>query len=69
MPSLDGFQRQKGHRDSILGKTLQGFLMTILCQTVVSRMFRPLWFRTYRYVQLEIETKDESLAIDDFMVS
>ncbi len=59
-------RRQKGHRDSILGKTLQGFDDYFMPDGGIQRMFRPLWFRTYRYVQLEIETKDESLAIDDF---
>ena len=28
-------------------------------------LFRPLWWRTYRYIQLEIETKSEPLTIDD----
>ena len=31
-----------------------------------SREFSPLWFRTYRYVGLKIETKDEPLVIKDF---
>jgi alpha-L-rhamnosidase len=29
------------------------------------RLFRPLWMRTYRYLQLDIVTKDEALQIDD----
>ncbi len=30
-----------------------------------AREFSPLWFRTYRYVGLEIETKDDPLVISD----
>ena len=29
-------------------------------------MFRPLWFRTWRYLQMEIETKDEPLQVNSF---
>ena len=28
-------------------------------------MFRPLWWRTYRYVDLKVETKEEPLTIED----
>ncbi len=28
-------------------------------------MFRPLWWRTYRYLDLKIETKAEPLTIED----
>lgn len=30
-----------------------------------NRLFRPLWFRTWRYIQLEIETLTEPLEIED----
>lgn len=30
-----------------------------------NRLFRPLWFRTYRYIKLDIETKDEPLVLHD----
>ena len=30
------------------------------------RHFQPLWFRTYRYLELTVETKNEPLIIDDF---
>ncbi len=29
------------------------------------RLFRPLWFRTWRYIQMEIETKKDPLQIED----
>lgn len=31
-----------------------------------NRMFRPLWYRTYRYIEMEITTADEALTLDDF---
>ena len=29
------------------------------------RTFRPLWWRTWRYIELTVETKDEPLTIND----
>ncbi len=29
------------------------------------RMFRPLWVRTYRFLQLEITTHEQPLVIED----
>ena len=31
------------------------------------RTFRPLWFRTYRYLQLTVETKGDTLVLDDLV--
>ena len=30
------------------------------------RLFRPLWFRTWRYIKMEIETEAEPLQIKNF---
>ena len=29
------------------------------------RLFRPLWWRTYRYLQLDVETGGEPLVLED----
>ncbi len=62
------------YRDSVKGNRneVNGYEMIkapsdyIIADGGKHRLFRPLWFRTWRYVQLEIETADEALHIEDF---
>lgn len=56
---------QKGNRNEVDGKTIKGFVDKFYADGEEDRLFRPLWFRTYRYLQLDIETKGESLTIND----
>ncbi len=56
----------KGNRNEIEGKMIKGYADIFLPDGGSSRLFRPLWFRTWKYLQLEIETKNEALVIDDF---
>lgn len=56
----------KGHRDEIEGKELLGIYDVIYPDGSVDCSYRPLWYRAYRFVQLEIETKDEALILHDF---
>jgi len=56
----------KGNRNEIKGKEILGYYDRILPDGQPNRVFRSLWFRTYRYVQLEITTKEEPLTIQDF---
>lgn len=56
----------KLHRDSINGLIINGNADIFLPDGGEKRLFRPLWFRCYRYLQIDIETKDESLIIHDF---
>ncbi|MDZ4706909.1 MAG: alpha-L-rhamnosidase C-terminal domain-containing protein [Saprospiraceae bacterium] len=58
-------KRQKAHRDSISGRSVLGFEDLYIADGGTHRLFRPLWFRTYRYVQLDIETKSEPLILED----
>ncbi len=61
---LDG-NRVKGNRDSIQGKTLVGLSDEYIADGGDSRKYSPLFFRTFRYLQLDIETSSEPLTIDD----
>ena len=56
----------KGNRNDIEGKTINGTADLFLPDGGDNRLFRPLWFRTWRYLQLEIETKGESLILNNF---
>jgi alpha-L-rhamnosidase len=56
----------KGNRNEIDGKSIVGYSDYFLPDGNSNRMFRPLWFRTWRYLQMEVETKDEPLQINSF---
>ena len=58
-------KRVKGHRDSVSGKTLIGNFDEFVSDGADRRTYRPLWFRTYRYMQVEITTQQEALELND----
>lgn len=64
--SLFDAKGEKGNRNEIEDKSIKGYADLFLPDGGANRLFRPLWFRTWRYVQIEIETKNEALVIDDF---
>lgn len=55
----------KGDRNAIEGRRIHGFADEFLPDGAEGRTMGPLWFKTYRYIQLDIETGDEPLRIDD----
>ncbi len=55
----------KGNRNDIEGKQITGNYDVFETDGGDKRLFRPLWLRTYRYLQLDITTQDEPLVIDD----
>lgn len=55
----------KGNRNDIEGKQLIGNYDIFLPDGGSHRRFRPLWFRTYRYLQLEITTLDNPFVFED----
>ena len=55
----------KGNRDDIEGRKCYGYYDEFLPDGGDRRMFSPLWFRTYRYVQLDIQTYGSALVIED----
>lgn len=56
----------KGNRNDTNGKEIQGYSDIIMPDGGLDREFMTTWLRTYRFVQLEIETKNEPLKINDF---
>ena len=62
---MDTAPLSKGNRDEIEGKKFVGYEDIILPDGGSDRLFTSLWWRTWRYVQLTIETKDEPLEIGD----
>ena len=59
-------QGRKGNRNEIEGKTIRGVRDRIIFDGSARRRFQALWPRTYRYVQVDIETGPEPLRIHDF---
>jgi alpha-L-rhamnosidase len=57
--------REKGNRNDIQGKKMLGMEDQFLPDGGKQRMFRTLWWRTYRYLQLAVKTGAEPLTLDD----
>jgi hypothetical protein len=57
--------REKGNRNEIEAKEIIGYEDRFISDGRSHRLFRPLWWRTFRYFQLDIETKSEPLVIED----
>jgi hypothetical protein len=55
----------KGNRDEIAGKTIKGLKDRIAFDGGEARHFQSLWLRTWRYVQLDIQTGAEPLRLDE----
>jgi hypothetical protein len=63
--ALKDAKGEKGNRNEIEGKTILGLKDVFRPGGGEHRRFQTLWFRCYRYVQVEIETGDEPLRIHD----
>jgi hypothetical protein len=55
----------KGNRNEIDGKIFMGRKDSIISDGSKAQAFTSLYFRTYRYIQLRVTTKEEPLVIDD----
>jgi alpha-L-rhamnosidase len=56
----------KGNRNDPADKTVRGITDEFISDGGRNRVFMPLWWRTWRYVQLQITTKDQPLTINSF---
>ena len=57
--------RQKGNRNEIEGKRFIGVKDSLISDGSDMQEFSSLWWRTFRYLQVQVETKDEPLIIND----
>ena len=55
----------KGNRNEIEGKSIRGLRDTFRFDGGEKRRFQSLWLRAWRYVQVDIETADEPLRLDN----
>jgi alpha-L-rhamnosidase len=64
--STDGGFLPKGNRDEVEGKIFKGRRDSLISNGSKHQNFTSLSWRTFRYVQLTINTKEEPLEIEDF---
>ncbi|MGA7340049.1 MAG: alpha-L-rhamnosidase C-terminal domain-containing protein [Terracidiphilus sp.] len=57
-------QGQKGNRDEIEGRHIDGRTDEFVADGGTGRRFEPLWWRTWRYMQIEVTTKAEPVRLD-----
>ncbi len=58
----------KGNRNELEGKDIpeNAPFDLFICDGENGRLFRPLWMRAWRFVRMDIETKDSALKIEKF---
>ncbi|HEX7583402.1 MAG TPA: alpha-L-rhamnosidase C-terminal domain-containing protein, partial [Prolixibacteraceae bacterium] len=56
----------KGNRNDIEGKRLVGIKDVFIPDGGKNRLFKPTYIRPFRYIQLDIETKDQPLIIEKY---
>jgi alpha-L-rhamnosidase len=64
--SLFDEKGEKGNRNTVENKEIYGYSDIIHCDGGMNRSYQTLWWRTFRYTELEIETSDEPLVLEDF---
>ena len=57
--------RLKHNRNDVEGMEIEGYKDVFISDGGKDRTYQTLWWRTYRYVQVEIETKAKALEIKD----
>jgi hypothetical protein len=65
LPAAPGQPRSKGNRNDVDGKRFLGPFDTYLADGGAHRLYRPRFWRTWRYVKLDVATAEESLTIED----
>lgn len=53
----------KGNRNDITGRHIEGITDVLVSDGGAGRAFEPLWWRTWRYLQIEVTTKAEPLEL------
>ncbi|WP_400070685.1 alpha-L-rhamnosidase C-terminal domain-containing protein [Zobellia russellii] len=65
--NLFGEENEKGDRNNIKNKKLLGYYDSIVSNGKNAQKFIPNWMRTFRFVEFEIETKDQELVLNSFI--
>lgn len=54
----------KGNRDEVDGKEFRGYRDTFIADGGRDREWRPLWWRSWRYIELSVKTAAEPLTVE-----
>lgn len=57
-------QGKKGNRNEIAGRHIEGISDEFISGGGDAQVFEPLWWRTWRYLQIEVTTMSEPLKLD-----
>jgi alpha-L-rhamnosidase len=57
--------KRKGNRDEVGDRVVRGYADTWILDGGSDRLLRPLWWKTYRYAELTVETADEPVLLSD----
>lgn len=57
-------KKNKGNRDEIAGRHIEGLTDDFISDGASHRVYQPLWWRTWRYLQVEITTHAEPVRLD-----
>ena len=55
-------ERRKGNRDDIAGKEIVGVTDEFIADGGDARRLEPLWFRTWRYLEIHVQTADAPIV-------
>jgi alpha-L-rhamnosidase len=55
---------QKGNRDEIEGRHIEGITDEFISGGGEAQIFTPLWWRTWRYLQIDVKTEGEPLRLN-----
>ncbi len=58
-------QNKKGNRNEVDNKRFVGLKDEIISNGKNQQQFSTLWWRTWRYIQVEVETKEQELVVED----
>jgi len=58
-------KKQKGNRNEVKGKNFIGYYDRFIADGGEKRTYQPFWWRGFRYIMVEVETKEQALAIED----
>ncbi|WP_167333126.1 alpha-L-rhamnosidase-related protein [Maribacter forsetii] len=65
--NLFGKNNKKGDRNDLDNKKLLGYYDEIISNGEDAQKFIPNWMRTFRFIEFEIETKDQELVLEKFV--
>jgi hypothetical protein len=60
---------EKGNRNETAGKEMRGYEDRYRPDGGPHRLFRPLWWRTFRYLQIDVKTASDRLVLEDIRPS